>query len=86
MKSIQYKEYQLSDLSNLIIEYDRKIENRFRIEIVLLIMEQRKQYCLSIHLPEFNAPVDLPISYGDVRKKGDIVYLNDVLSGIQITL
>lgn len=86
MNNIQYKRYQLSDLSNLIIKYDRKIENRFRIEIVLLIMEQRKQYCLSIHLPEFNAPVDLPISYGDVRKKGNIVYLNDVLSGIQIIL
>ena len=26
MESVQYKEYQLSDLSNLITEYDRKIE------------------------------------------------------------
>lgn len=86
MESVQYKEYQLSDLTNLIIEYDRKIENKFRVEIVLLIMEQRKQYCLNIRLPEFDAPADLPISYGNVRKEGDIVYLNDVLSGIQIIL
>ena len=41
MESVQYKEYQLSDLSNLITEYDRKIEKKFRIEIVLLMMEQR---------------------------------------------
>ncbi len=86
MESVQYKEYQLSDLSNLITEYDRKIEKKFRIEIVLLMMEQRGQYCLSIHLPELNAPVDLPISYGNVRKEGDIVYLNDVVSGLQIIL
>ena len=57
MESVQYKEYQLSDLSNLITEYDRKIEKKFRIEIVLLMMEQRGQYCLSIHLPELNEPV-----------------------------
>ena len=86
MESVQYKEYQLSDLSNLITEYDRKIEKKFRIEIVLLMMEQRGQFCLSIHLPELNAPVDLPISYGNVRKEGDIVYLNDVVSGLQIIL
>ena len=86
MESVQYKEYQLSDLTNLIIEYDRKIENKFRVEIVLLIMEQRKQYYLNIRLPEFDAPADLSISYGNVRKEGDIVYLNDVLSGIQIIL
>lgn len=84
MNNIQYKRYQLSDLSNLIIEYDRKVENKYKTEIVLLIMEQREQYCLSIYLPEFNAPVDLPISYGNIRRKGDIMYLNDVLSGLQI--
>ena len=86
MDNIQYKKYLLSDLSNLIIKYDKGITNKLRIEIVLLLMEQESQYILSIYLPEHDGPVDLPISYGNIKKKGDIVYLNDVLSGVQIVL
>lgn len=88
MGRILYKEYQLSDLSNLIIKSDDGgNECNHRIEIVLLIMARRKQYCLSLYISDGYNPIsDIPISYGTIKQKDGIVYLNDALSGIQIIL
>lgn len=65
MGRILYKEYQLSDLSNLIIKSDDGgNECNHSIEIVLLIMERRKQCCLSFYISDGYNPIsDLPISY-----------------------
>ena len=87
MDDIKCKEYLLSDLSNLVIVYDiGETQTPLINKIVLSINKEENQYCLSMFLPEYNGPIDLPLSYGSLKKVGKLIYLKDTLSDAQIIL